>query len=100
MRLIVALPIIALSACTWVKTDPGAESVAVKTASEVVACDYLGKASAVTKDRLLWGRNAAKVQTELLTLARNEAVKMEGNTVVPQADMAEGRQSFAVYRCP
>jgi hypothetical protein len=100
MRLIALLSILALSACTWVKSEPGAFEVDLKKADEVVACKKLGNASTSTKPSFGLNRNADKVAMELLTLARNEAVRMGGNAVIPVGQVVGGSQSFAVYRCP
>jgi hypothetical protein len=45
-------------------------------------------------------RGSEKVQDELITLARNEAGTLGGNTIVPDGTIEEGRQRFVVYRCP
>lgn len=100
MRLMLLLPILALSACTWVKPEPGAFDVDLRKPEEVAACKKLGNASTRTKASFGLNRNADKVAIELLTLARNEAVKMGGNTVVPVGQVMGGAQTFAVYTCP
>lgn len=89
-----------VSACTWVKSEPGAFDVDLKTANEVLSCKKLGGATAKTKDSFGFDRNADKVAIELLTLARNEAVSQGGNAVVPTSKIEEGRQTFAIYKCP
>jgi hypothetical protein len=43
---------------------------------------------------------SAKLQTELETLARNEAVRLEANAVAPATVIEDGRQQFRAYRCP
>lgn len=100
MRLMMLLPIVALSACTWVKSEPGAFDVNLKKPEEVTACKKLGNATTSTKASFGLNRNADKVAIELLTLARNEAVKMGGNTVVPAGQVIGGSQPFAIYQCP
>ena len=44
-------------------------------------------------------RDAGKVKTELETLARNEAIKLKGDTVVPVTEIKDGEQTFKVYQC-
>lgn len=100
MRLIALLSILALSACTWVKSEPGAFDVNLRKPDEVMNCKKLGSATTNTKPSFGLNRNADKVAIELLTLARNEAVKMGGNTVVPTAPVIGGSQPFAIYQCP
>ncbi|WP_439135178.1 DUF4156 domain-containing protein [Pseudomaricurvus sp.] len=89
-----------VSGCTWVKSEPGAYDVDLKTANDVLNCEKLGSASTRTKDSFGFDRNADKVAIELLTLARNEAVGQGGNAVVPTSKIVEGRQTFAIYKCP
>lgn len=100
IKLMALLPILALSACTWVKSEPGAFDVNLKKPEEVAACKKLGNATTRTKASFGLNRNADKVAIELLTLARNEAVKMGGNAVVPTGQVMGGTQSFAIYSCP
>ncbi|NHO68035.1 DUF4156 domain-containing protein [Aestuariicella hydrocarbonica] len=100
VRCIPLLTIMTVSACTWVKTAPGADQVALKNAQDVVACKYLGTATGKTKDSLVFKRNSDKVATEVLTLARNEAFSQGGNAVVPKGGVVNGVQTFAIYQCP
>lgn len=88
------------SACTWVKvTDDGAH-VAVSSPAHVQGCDKKRNVYVKVKDGLgPIDRNADKVATELATMARNEAVKFGGDTVVPTSAISDGSQEFAVYKC-
>lgn len=89
-----------VSGCTWVKSEPGAFDVDLKAAQDVTNCQKLGSATTKTKDSFVFDRNADKVAIELLTLARNEAVNQGGNAVVPTSQVEDGRQTFAIYKCP
>jgi hypothetical protein len=44
-------------------------------------------------------RGGQQLQDELLSLARNEAADLGGDTVVPESLIAAGKQTFGVYRC-
>jgi len=44
-------------------------------------------------------RDEKKVQKELEALARNSAIDLKGDTVVPLSAADKGQQSFSVYRC-
>ena len=44
-------------------------------------------------------RGGQRLQDELLTLARNEAADLGGDTVVPESFMANGAQVFGVFKC-
>ena len=70
-RSIVVLLSLYIAACTWVDLSQQGEKVRVLTANEA----------------------------ELNTLARNSAVEIGGDTVVPVDTPLKGRQVFEVYRC-
>lgn len=89
-----------VAACTWVDVSPQGEKVNVLTVNEVSACEHVGKTTVKTAAKVAGlERHAHKVQTELNTLARNSAVGIGGDTVVPVDAPLEGRQVFNVYRC-
>lgn len=90
-----------LASCTWVQLTSEGQSVSVRQADDVAACQRLGRTqSQTTKSVLLIDRNRDKLSQELITLARNEAGSLGGNTIAAESGIAEGRQSFGVYRCP
>ncbi len=92
--------LLAVTSCTWVDVQPGAEAITVKTLAQVSSCKRLGTATAQTKDRVtFYQRDAGKVASELLTLARNEALSLNGDTLVVIDEPDEGIQRFGVYRC-
>lgn len=89
-----------LLSCTWVKTTPSAEQVRIVPADRVSDCQRLGTISSFTQAKVAGvKRKAVKVQTELETLARREAVDMGADTIVPAEEIKDGRQSFIAYRC-
>jgi len=93
--------LLAVSACSWVKLQPGAEAVSLRSSAEVAACKYLGTATGKTKARVsIISRSENKVATEVYNLARNEAVSIGGNALVEKTALHDGRQTFDVYRCP
>ena len=40
-----------------------------------------------------------KVQEELLVLAKNEAVKLQADTIIPVSEPVEGSQKYLAYNC-
>ena len=100
-RAILVIVLISLaSACSWVKPKPGAEQVALVKAAHVEGCKSLGKATVAVKDAIVGlDRKKTKVADELLTLAKNQAVVMGGDSLVSLTDPTEGGQTFAVYNC-
>ena len=102
MRYAVIVGVAALAGgCTWVKlTEPGS-NVRVGTVAQAASCTKLGATHAKTSTRIaFFSRSAKKVDSELESLARNEASEMGGDTIVAQGPASsEGRRTFDVYRC-
>ena len=98
--IVVLMAVSLVSACTWVKLTGEGEKVRVLSAEEAKNCKKLGKTRAMLKDKIAGvSRNSEKVRKELETLARNSAVDMGGDTVVPASEVEDGKQVFDVYRC-
>ena len=94
------LIIISLSACTMVKLTTEGEKARVLSAEEVTKCTYVGKTTSTTTEKALGvKRHDDALSLELVSLARNAASRLGGDTVVAEGPEAEGRQSFLVYRC-
>ncbi|MEQ8954664.1 MAG: DUF4156 domain-containing protein [Gammaproteobacteria bacterium] len=101
-RFIIApIAMVFLASCTWVSLTTAGEGVRVAQASEVNGCQRLGNATAQTRSRVtVVDRSNERVQQELTILARNEAGRMGGNTIVPDSVIEGGGQNFSVYNCP
>lgn len=90
-----------LCSCTWVQLTGEGQTVSVRQARDVAACQRLGRTqSQTTKSVLLIDRNRDKLSQELITLARNEAGSLGGNAIAAESEIVDGRQTFGVYRCP
>lgn len=88
------------SACTWVSLDQQGIAVQLVPASAVDGCKRVGTTTSTTRNKVgPIERGREKVATELLTLARNSAAAMGGNTLVEQGPMTDGKQTFVVYQC-
>lgn len=89
-----------LAGCTWVKKSPGAERVRVAPIDRVSDCRNLGSVTAYTKDKLsIVNRSSEKVKKELETLAMNDAVERNGDTISPTSRIQDGQQTFTISRC-
>lgn len=101
LRLSMVSGVIAFTvACTWVEPAERAESVALVNDVHVVSCQKLGQTTSSVKDKLgIIKRRQHKVSEELLTLAKNTAVEMGGDSVVALSEASDGEQSFAIFRC-
>ena len=89
-----------ISACTWVQLTAEGSNVRLAGARLVTNCERIGRATARTLGEIVTvERGGGKLQTELLTLARNEAGRMGGDTIVPESLISQGEQEFGVFRC-
>lgn len=92
---------LSVCACTWVPMRDGAQFVRVlPLGAATPGCTRLGEIEGNVTDKVaLYERNALRVQDELETMARNEAVGLGANTVVPLEAVRDGRQRYAAWRC-
>jgi hypothetical protein len=89
-----------MCSCTWVKPTPRSHSILLLTPPEVVNCVKKGVTGSKTLSKIMFvPRNKGKMFNELVMLAKNEAVIMEGDAVVPTGEIVDGAQNFIVYRC-
>lgn len=89
-----------LTGCTWIDVSAQGDKVRVLSAAEVSGCKRVGKTTVNTAAKVAGlERYEDKIQNELNTLARNSAVDLGGDTVVPVGTPLDGRQVFEVYRC-
>ena len=90
-----------LASCTWVQLTSAGAGVRLATPNEVTNCTRVGRTLVHTVSEVaLIERGGDKQQTELVTLARNEGADLGGNVVVAESIIADGEQTFGVYRCP
>lgn len=89
-----------ITGCTWVQLTTEGQGVRLAGAQLVTNCDRIGRTTARTLGKIATvDRGGEKLQTELLTLARNEAGRMGGDTIVPESIVSQGEQEFGVYSC-
>jgi len=99
--LLCALIASAVSACTWVKMEPGAAEVRVaRLGDDLSACSKRGEVAVSVQDKLgLYQRNELKIRDELETSARNEARSLSADTLQALNEPSAGEQRFAAYAC-
>ena len=101
-RLLSALAATALlGACTWVKMEPEGHAVRVARGGEnLSACQRLGEITVAVKDQVgLYRRDPIKVRDELEVMARNEAPRMNADTLQAVDEPVNGEQRWAAFRC-
>lgn len=96
----VALVALSCGACAWVKPTEEAHHVALVKPQAVTNCKKLGITTASTLNSIVGIERKQAVKTnELVTLAKNEAVVMQGDTIVAKGPADKGQQDFYIYRC-
>lgn len=94
------LAVVSLGGCTWVDYTEEGYAVTLAKPSLVENCESVGKATAEVPDNLgPFPRSDKKVREELVTLAKNEAARIGGDTIVELTPPFQGKQQFQVYRC-
>ena len=97
---IMLLGIVAASGCTWLDPIAGASAVTLVQPSHVVNCQSIGTTISQVANKIGFvNRSDDKVTEELLTLAKNSAVEMGGDTLVAEGGPSEGTQKFRIYKC-
>ena len=95
---IAAVAAFTLSSCTYVRLTPDGENVAVLTQAEIANCTRQGATTVEVVDRMVVNRNPDNVARDLRILARNRAAD-RGDAIVPSTRVANGEQTFIIYRC-
>ena len=97
---VLSLAIIALPACTWVEPTKEGNEVTLVKAFNVNNCIKLGTTNATVKHKIgIITRGEDTVMEELITVARNRAAELGGDSIVAKGPASEGTMSFDVYRC-
>jgi hypothetical protein len=93
--------VLVVGGCTWVPMAPGATSVRVIDGSSAPAgCEKRGEVEVTVKNSVgFYDRNQLRVREELETLARNEALGLQADTVQPMGEPLNGSQRYAAWRC-
>jgi hypothetical protein len=96
----VAVFALLMSSCATVDLTTDGKKVRVLSPAEVSSCRELGKTNtSVTATALGVARPPETIKKELESIGRNSAANMGGDTVVPLTVIADGKQSFVVYKC-
>ena len=92
--------VIGLPSCTWVEPTKEGLDVTLVKPYNVETCIKLGETTASVKHQIgPVTRSEEKVVEELVTLARNKAAEMGGDSIVTIAPVKDGVMSFEVYKC-
>jgi hypothetical protein len=99
--LLLILVLTTTSGCTWVEVSEEGQLVQLLDESAVTECQRVGRVTAISREKVLGvKRNTDKLMMELSSIARNNAVSMQGNAIVPAGSVEGNEQVFIVYKCP
>lgn len=99
-KLIFFIPVFALISCSFVKLDPQANAVNVSTnLNSLNKCKFLGNTTVSIWSKANDLQSQETVDDQLDTLARNEAAKMHGDTVISDSKINAGQKIYRVYNC-
>ena len=100
MRSLFVLSVLLFAGCTWVKPTPQSHAIALLAENDVVNCVKKGITTVTTLNKMMFiSRNRKKVFSELVMLAKNEAVILQGDSIVPIGEEKEAKIGFTVYKC-
>lgn len=89
------------AACSFVSLNPQAENTTVlPKGSSYANCKFLGNTNVSIWSKATTFQSQEKAESQLDTLARNEAASMGGNSVTPTSEIVNGQRSYGVYNCP
>ena len=92
--------IFVLGGCQWVKPKENIEDIAIVKPVHVQDCESVKSISTSVKDAVgVFKRGQKKVASELIILAKNRALELEADTIVPVSEPENGSQNFELYRC-
>ena len=99
--LILLVPVVLLSACSWgITPDPGSQDVRTAWSGDVSGCRDLGKITVSVMNHVgPVDRNTITVRDELQVMARNQAADMHADTIKPLAEPSNGSQPWGAYEC-
>jgi hypothetical protein len=96
----VMVGMLGLFSCTWVEPTREGSEVTLVEALDVETCSRVGTATASVRHKVgVYTRSQDKVTEELITLGKNQAAEMGGDSIVAKGDPDEGSMSFDVYKC-
>ncbi len=94
------LTVIFLSACTWVEPTKESKDVTLVKSFNVKSCKKLSTTiiSVVQKVGIIT-RDKNTVTEELITLAKNKAASLGGDSIVAHKPAVDGSMTFDIYKC-
>lgn len=89
-----------IAACSWVAPIEGSNQVALVKPANIGQCQKLGSTVSFVQNTVAGlSRNTKTMTEELITLGKNQAVEMKGDTIVQTTELNAGKMGFDIYRC-
>lgn len=90
-----------LTSCATIKLSGDGAKARVLNLDEVNSCQKSGTTTVRVNQKILnvVPKQSSSVAKQLQILARNSAIHMGGDTVVPITSVENGQQVFAIFRC-
>lgn len=99
-RYALAIVVLGFCACTWVEPTKEAGEVTLVKSFNVKSCTKLGTTKANVKYKVgPITRSEEQVTEELVTLAKNRAAELGGDSIVEKGPASEGSMTFDMYKC-
>lgn len=91
-----------LSGCAshFIEVRKGSEQIVIAGLDKISGCELKGKVNVSVLSKIVFiTRNKEDVEANLDQLARNNALEMQGNTIVKLDSSEFGRRDFSIYKC-
>lgn len=90
-----------VAACTIIEPLKGSEAIQLVNDDQTDDCELIARANIQVLDKVLFvNRSEQAMSANLDVLAKNEAVKLGGNTIVATGEITDGQRIYHIYRCP
>ena len=92
--------IIVISACTWIEPTKESLNVILVKPGNVSNCQKLGTTLVTVTHKVgILTRDEKAVTEDLITVAKNNAAKKGGDSIVARGENVEGKMGFDIYKC-
>ena len=100
MKVVLLFVVLLTVGCKWVKETEAGKNVALVKPAHAAYCELLGTTVARVKDSVGFiERGERKIADELIALAKNEAARLGGDSIIAKSGVSEGAQTFSIYKC-
>jgi hypothetical protein len=96
----VLISVIFLPACTWIEPTKESSAVTLVKSFNVKSCKKLSTTTVTVTQKVgIITRSDETVTEELITLAKNKAASLGGDSIVARGPAVDGSMTFDIYKC-